>query len=233
MKSKMITILIAAIFSISLFSQSAGKFNFNTSHHLPEGKGINSRDSKWDDPLEDVYHYDVLNYEIHIDVSDVTNKSVKGNVVMSANAAVNDFSEIIVDLHDDLAIDSLYLRIGSGSWQQLDLTADLSRDNHRFFIDLGQVLISGSEFSINTYYSGPSIAVENDFGGTNGLSFDPYSQGLSIYTLSEPNESRYWFPCKNIPSDKSFSEMYITSQPYHSAASNGSLIDERLTDEGM
>ena len=226
------TIIIYFILIFNLFAQNK-KFEFNTSHHQLEIEAKNSRILKWDDPLDDVYNYDVQNYEIHIDVSDVENKKIKGNVLMSAVTATSGFKEIIIDLHDDLSLDSIFVKIDNTAFYELNFDNDLSRNNHRFFVNLPYELNKGAEFEINTYYSGAAIAVENEFGNANGLSFDTYSQGLSIYTLSEPNESRFWFPCKDIPRDKALSEIYITTLPEHSAVSNGSLISEEIDKNGM
>ena len=49
-----------------------------------------------------------------------------------------------------------------------------------------------------------------------------------VYTLSEPNYASSWFPCNDIPSDKTLLDMKITNDSSMVSVSNGILVGEEI-----
>jgi aminopeptidase N len=59
------------------------------------------------------------------------------------------------------------------------------------------------------------------FGKRDGISL--------VYTLSEPTYASSWFPCNDIPTDKSLLDMRITNDSSMTSVSNGVLIGEEIS----
>ena len=53
---------------------------------------------------------------------------------------------------------------------------------------------------------------------------------ITGYTITEPSDSRYWFPCYDHPSDKALLEMHIEVPKNFTVASNGILKGKAWTD---
>ncbi len=68
----------------------------------------------------------------------------------------------------------------------------------------------------NLFYKGLTIDEEKDH----------------LYTLSEPNFSKYWYICKEDPSDKFYADVKITLPENLIAVSNGLLIDTLELEDG-
>jgi aminopeptidase N len=58
------------------------------------------------------------------------------------------------------------------------------------------------------------------FGKRDGISL--------VYTLSEPTQASSWFPCNDLPTDKTLLDMKITNDSAMISVSNGILISEEL-----
>ena len=54
-----------------------------------------------------------------------------------------------------------------------------------------------------------------------------------IYSHNEPYDARYWFPCKDNPADKALLEMHLFVPDSYRVLSNGILIEENYTGEGI
>ena len=78
----------------------------------------------------------------------------------------------------------------------------------------------GKEFSIEVFYEGtPKKA------GLDGFVFGKRNDQSLIYNLSEPTFASTWFPCNDLPFDKTIMEMSITNDSSAVSVSNGVLVD--------
>ena len=78
----------------------------------------------------------------------------------------------------------------------------------------------GKEFEIEINYEGtPKKA------GLDGFVFGKRNGNSLIYNLSEPTYASTWFPCNDIPFDKTLMEMSITNDSNAVSVSNGVLVD--------
>lgn len=64
----------------------------------------------------------------------------------------------------------------------------------------------------------------------NGIGF--YCFDTTAYTMSEPTDARFWFPCKDVPWDKATAELLITVPSGIKVASNGVLYSHTIHPNG-
>ena len=181
---------------------------------------------RWDGALDDVYFYDVEHYYITLDLTDTTDYTLNGSVAMTATVQENSFDEIIIDLHDELEITEMIYTDGSSTNYSINLDNDVTRVGMRVYVSIPSVLTNNDEFTLETHYNGPMIHQVTPNGWyDNGLLSGSNSGKVNLYTLSEPEESRFWWPNKNIPGDKATTNMDLTVWDYQIGTSNGSLED--------
>jgi len=72
-----------------------------------------------------------------------------------------------------------------------------------------------------------SIAYEAQPKGIGFYFFD-----TTAYTMSEPVDARFWFPCKDVPKDKATAELVITVPKGVKVASNGILCSHQMHPDG-
>ncbi|HHV37551.1 MAG TPA: T9SS type A sorting domain-containing protein [Candidatus Cloacimonetes bacterium] len=82
---------------------------------------------------------------------------------------------------------------------------------------------------------GESFETEVFYGGTPQLSGSPYNVGMymrpnSIFTVSDPDAARFWWPCYDHPWDKAVVDLIITMRSDWKVAANG--LRESITDNG-
>ncbi|UCD37757.1 MAG: T9SS type A sorting domain-containing protein [Fidelibacterota bacterium] len=65
------------------------------------------------------------------------------------------------------------------------------------------------------------------------LNFDSYDSKDLIWTMSQPYDARFWWPCKDFPGDKADSvDIYVTVPDPLIVASNGRLVSSTAAGEG-
>jgi len=200
------------------------EFAFNDNRPACNHKYHMDNPIRWDGALDDVYSYDVEHYYITLDLTDTTGFTLTGSVVMTATAQENNFSEIIIDLHDQLEITEMTYTGGGSTNYVLDLENEVNRIGMRVYVTIPSALSMDDEFVIETVYAGSMIHQVTPNGWyDNGLLHGYDSGKVNLYTLSEPEESRFWWPNKNIPGDKATTNMDLTVWDYQIGTSNGSL----------
>ena len=154
-------------------------------------------------------NYDVLFYDVNIRVDDTT-EVLYGIVKMVAAAAIDGVTEVQVDFHYVMALDSLKSPAG---------TLAFSRNGDVVTVTLDATRNTGEQFEISFYYNG-----HPDEGGFQGFSFDTRYASKVISSLSEPYFARSWWPCKDRMDDKADSfNIAITVDTSLYVASNGKL----------
>ncbi|MBT5420186.1 MAG: T9SS type A sorting domain-containing protein [Candidatus Cloacimonetes bacterium] len=154
-------------------------------------------------PYEEVradsaHGFDVLSYDITMNI-DETNSFVSGAVIAVVEAEET-ITEIIYELEAMTVIDVQL----NGS------TANYTYDGSLITIQLGTVNM-GEQFTTEVVYSGNPI--------WNGLGM--YFSNSHVFTISDPNASRYWWPCYDHPWDKAITDLHITVRDDWMAACNG------------
>lgn len=208
-----------------LISSIAAQTGFTaTTSHL-EGKRKLKMQTYNNKYLEDVYLYDVTHYETHWDITDTTNKKISGNVIITAFPKIagtsNVFNNIKFDLFDNMSLDSLLLTDPLNNNYKINLATSVTRLNNRVTVQIPNQLTDNQQFKLNIFYNGVPTQT-----GFKGFEFALRINGKSIISsLSEPENSRTWWPCKDLPKDKAPADIYIKTWPFHKAASNGLLVE--------
>ncbi len=161
-------------------------------------------------PYEEVradsaHGFDILSYDITMEIEDA-NDYISGTVIAIVEAE-EVLSEIIYELEAMTVVDV-----------QLNGSAvSYSYDGSLITIQLGTVN-PGEQFTTIVEYSGYPI--------WNGLGM--YFSTSHVFTISDPNASRYWWPCYDHPWDKALVDLHITVRDDWLAACNGlrtSIVD--------
>ncbi len=154
-------------------------------------------------------NYDVLFYDINIRVNDTT-EVIYGVVRMVAAAAVDGVTDVQVDFHSAMTLDSIKSSSGSLGFSRLADVVTVTLNSSRN---------TGEQFDAVFYYHGHPTE-----GGFQGFSFDSRYGAKVISSLSEPYFARSWWPCKDRMDDKADSfSIAITVDTSFYAASNGTL----------
>ncbi|MCK5051117.1 MAG: T9SS type A sorting domain-containing protein [Candidatus Cloacimonetes bacterium] len=161
-------------------------------------------------PYEEVradsaHGFDILSYDITMEIDDA-NDYISGTVIAIVEAE-EVLTEIVYELETMTVIDVQL----NGS------TASYTYDGSLITIQLGTVN-PGEQFTTTVEYSGNPI--------WNGLGM--YFSNSHVFTISDPNASRYWWPCYDHPWDKALVDLHITVRDDWLAASNGlrtSIVD--------
>jgi aminopeptidase N len=157
----------------------------------------------------DNYGYDVLHYTIDIQIFPAS-EQLSGSVEMVALSERTSLLSIQVNLLSNMVVDQV-LRGGS--------PLSFTHETDMIDIDLGVPVAEGDSFTVVIQYHGIPSA-----GSLQGFTIERNTYGDTlISTLSEPEDARSWWPCKDIPSEKSTETMIVTIPSHYLFASNGLL----------
>ena len=159
--------------------------------------------------------YDVLHYEIELDVAPLAN-SILATTLIKAQAT-EDFEMFNLDL-SGLGVHSVTVDGAHATFTHIDQELTIWPMNS---------LAAGSQFETEIRYSGSPEPITNL-----GVPFSKlgwFNQDGVIYTVSQPSGSMTWFPSNNHPSDKATYEIRIIVPENFTAASNGILADKTTT----
>ena len=160
--------------------------------------------------------YDVLHYVLDIDIDPWNaDRVIDGTVELSFEPVGPTVYEIELDLADNMSVSGVD-RTGFGA-QPFDHAGD------RLALALDPPLHAGEVATIAVHYHGTPIP--EGFGGF-GIYWDRTPP--VVWTLSEAEEARAWWPCKDRPDDKATADISITMDTLFTVGSNGllqSIID--------
>jgi aminopeptidase N len=152
--------------------------------------------------------YDVLLYDINMTIFPDIQK-------IQAETSIH--IAVIINIQEDLLFDFAGLQLDSVFMDSEKVTGLI--EDEMLVIKLDSPLMAGDMHIVTVYYEGTP---------EKGLYFRyNWFDDLVIYSHSEPNDARYWFPCKDDPSDKSKLLMTVTLPEEYIVLSNGTLIDKR------
>ncbi len=159
---------------------------------------------------DSAHGFDVTRYEITLAVNDQTHfisGSVKAHVTAEENLAGIDYNLI------GLTVSQVKVN---------DVASAFTHQNGILHISL-------------TAAPGQQFTTEVSYSGTPSLSPPPYNLGMifgsnTVFTLSDPDASRYWWPCYDHPWDKAIMDLHITLRSDWLVACNG--LRDSITDNG-
>lgn len=170
----------------------------------PSSKSIERADS--------LTGFDITKYVINLSVDDIS-RFVNGSI------------EAFVTAEEDLSQIEYRLEGGSLAVTEVRVNGVVSAFTHTDgIINIPLSITQGTQFSTLVSYS-----------GVPGSSPSPYNIGLKftangIYTLSNPEAGRFWWPCYDHPWDKALVDWNITVRSDWLAAANGTRTG--ITDNG-
>ena len=165
------------------------------------------------------YAYDVSYYKIVLNV-DPVQKMIQGRVNMTATSTATALGQIMVDLHDNMLVDSVFVD---------EMPVAFTHGNDQLTITLPTTLQPSEQFRVRVDYSGQP----EDAGGFASFVFAEHNGTPIISTLSEPFGASTWWPCKDDPADKADSvDVLVTVPDNLYAVSNGLLQAEMDNGDG-
>jgi len=160
-------------------------------------------------------NYDVKSYTIALRI-DPDQKSISGNVTITATATSPSLRRLSLDLENSLTVESVESK-GRG--------LKFIHDQNRLTMELRHRYERGSRFQVKVNYHGQPKG--------DGFSFGEHQSIPMISTYGLPFTAQQWWPCKDTPLDKADSvDLIITVPNALVVASNGKLISERPNDDG-
>jgi aminopeptidase N len=151
----------------------------------------------------DIYKYD-LAFDLYPEDKMFTAKAILTGKLLDPTIETID-----LNFYDNFEIKSIMLN---------DVSTEYQNEGYRLSIPLNS--FDGTEFKIEVEYEGTPKKAGLEgfvFGKRNGISL--------VYNLSEPNYASSWFPCNDIPFDKTILEISITNDSSMVSVSNGVLVD--------
>jgi len=163
---------------------------------------------------DSLHGFDIQHYEISIELFPTTHY-IKGNVYAQVTATEDNLTQVSYEL-ESLDITDVFVN---------ETPATFTYSNGLITIDLDQPYFSGQSFTTQVFYEGYPV-LSND-GYSTGIHWSSY-----IYTYSDPNGARYWWPGYDHPWDKATTKMINTVPENLLVASNGELIGEVNNGDG-
>ena len=153
--------------------------------------------------------YDANYYDIDIAI-DEGPETVAGSVTMLGTSTVDGLTTVILDLYDNMTVDSV---------AHDGVSASYSHSSDRINVSLNSTVNTGGQFEVSVTYHGAPV--------DDALNFSTHNTVPIISSLSEPIGARQWWPCKDTPADKADSaRIALTVNDAYIAVSNGMLVSE-------
>lgn len=156
--------------------------------------------------------YDVLHYEIDLDIDPVAN-TIQALTTITAQAT-EELPAFNLDL-SGLTVESVEVD-GTG--------AEFSRYRTELAVVPADTLAAGIEFVTEVSYSGTPETIFDR--GVPFARLGWYHRDNVIYTVNEPSGSMTWFPANNHPTDKATFEIRLTVPEPFTAAATGVLAEQ-------
>ncbi|MDD5361198.1 MAG: M1 family aminopeptidase [Ignavibacteria bacterium] len=216
--SNFILLFILFLVFSNLYGQNAGDgIDVNCSH---KKSFRNYSSGNYDNIFSAVRHsFDVVNYKLYIDIRNCFYSpypySFAGNVTIKfiADSVINSMK---IDANSGAIVIDSVRQSGVGFTHNQNIV-NISLDRTYNPGDTGQVII---------FYRHNNIA--NYFFYVNTSYFPD-----GVYTDTEPEGSRYWFPCWDKPSDKAFWDFTAKVPANVRLASNGLLADSAVSGDSI
>lgn len=164
-------------------------------------------------PAED--HYDMLHVKMNLSLTN-TSVAISGDVTTTAKVVVPTMPAYVFELNNQLTIDSVKI---NGQLMPVTTSGDVRT------VTLPTPLGQQAVFVAQVFYRG-TISTGSGFFSTGIRNQTSPSWGNTVtYTMSEPYDSKDWWPTKQSLTDKIDSaDMWITVPSTLKAGSNGLLV---------
>ncbi|MBN1199631.1 MAG: hypothetical protein JXA23_09785, partial [Bacteroidales bacterium] len=147
--------------------------------------------------------FDVKQYILDLNISN-TSTIVSGNVTMNAVVAAQVMDTASIELIDSITATS-YMIVDS-VWFN-GSPADFSHTDWLVKIPLVSPVLQGDLFSLQVFYHGNGSGCAQSL--TNGINKKTYEGKIHVFTTSQPFYSKFWWPCKDVMTDKADSLTFI------------------------
>jgi aminopeptidase N len=157
---------------------------------------------------------DIQHIALVLDV-DPGKRTVSGTATLRAMVIAPDTKVVELDAVE-LTID----KVSAGG-----KTAEFRYDGKRLRVELPGALAAGAELTLAVDYKGAP---------RRGLYFISPDEGyprkpVQVWTQGQDEDSRYWFPCFDAPSEKATSEVTVSVPSNMFALSNGTLVSDKTS----
>lgn len=169
-----------------------------------------TREDFYQNRADSAHGFDVTHYDINLKINPST-QLVNGFVEAQVTAQQN-LSQIQYELIS-LIVDSVKVNnnLTTFTYQNGIITINLNVQN-------------GQNFTTRVYYQGHPVLSNDGYG--NGMTF----LTSQVFTVSDPNASRYWWPCYDHPWDKAIVNLHIRTRSDWKVACNG--LRTQIEDHG-
>jgi aminopeptidase N len=158
--------------------------------------------------------YDVQQYRLQLTLDPATD-FIDANVTITATSTAQ---------IEQVALDFIGFDISQLTF--LGQPVEYHRQANKLLIDLPVIVPSGKEFVLEITYSGEPVIEAS--------AYIPFVSHIgiirpddkSLYVASEPDGSRYWFPCNDHPRDKATYRFDLTVPVGMTGVANGKLIGQ-------
>ncbi|MDP8232265.1 MAG: M1 family metallopeptidase, partial [Candidatus Zophobacter franzmannii] len=151
---------------------------------------------------DSLHGFDVEKYEIYLTINDQT-QYLDGHVIATVNA------------EEDMSVIEWELSGLTVSAVEVNGTIQTNFSQNATHVTIPLIGINnGDQFTTTVYYSGvPTMSPTYGCG--------MFFQNGSVFTISDPDASRYWWPCYDHPWDKALVDLHITMRDDWAVACNG------------
>jgi len=162
--------------------------------------------------------YDVKQYILDLNISN-TSTIISGNVTMNAVVTAQAMDTASIELIDSIT---------GASWMMVDsvwfngIPIAFEHTGWLVMVSLLSPVLHGELFSLQVFYHGNGSGCALSL--TNGINRKTYEGKTHTYTTSQPFYSKFWWPCKDVMTDKADSLTFIiTTDSTNLTGSNGML----------
>jgi aminopeptidase N len=156
---------------------------------------------------------DIKKYDLSFDLYP-KEKMFKASAILYGEANDSTIDMIDLNFYDNFEIRKVMLN---------DLSIKYDNEGTRFSIPFNSSI--EKNFKIEIQYEGAP-----EKAGLDGFVFGSRNGNSLVYNLSEPTFASTWFPCNDIPTDKSLLDISITNDSNMVSVSNGVLVDVKTND---
>lgn len=158
--------------------------------------------------------YDVQHYNIQMSLNPEEKNQAAGTVTIEAVATEDNLGALSLDF---IGFEINELKVNGQ-------TAVFTREDGKLIVTLPEPLAAADAFEISISYAGETVRDPSayvGFASSVGLFFGAED---TIYILSEPDGSRYWFPNNDHPRDKATFRFEVTVPEGYTAVANGLFV---------
>jgi aminopeptidase N len=155
--------------------------------------------------------FDVTRYHLDV-IFDEQAETIEGSVEITATSLVDGLETVTLDLVSNMNVAAVSQGIPSLQY---------SRNGNFLDVTLRAPVDSGESFTFKVVYDGSPLSGIGAFGWNK---YGSSGQGEMVWSLSEPEGARSWWPCKDRPDDKAIVEEWWTVRSDWTATGNGVLV---------